>query len=303
MLQTISMYKFAIDDGMYLLNSSSKNIKSILLYFPDYQFMHFGDHLFFEPLARELQVKGYEVIIFPIKAMEFYFKKLNFIIGNENSLETVDLVLSKTEFITHLSGINNQILFVDTTKSNTKLPLCTRLNDNVFKFLQEDSSDCVDVPSYIDVNHTSIGSTLNSNNQYIIFNNYLDSGSFRSGKRHQQIIVDFVRKLKLETGCKIFHTGSKKDKDNDCNKYDFIDIDLRGKTSIEDMFYLISHDNVIYNVSFDAFQMHLFFIKNKKSFILFRGRYLKKNVAYQRDYVLPPFLFNRIKTDLIEYIE
>jgi hypothetical protein len=292
-----------IDENLYLLNKHNKKIKSILFYFPDFRFMHFGDHLFFEPLARELKEKKYEVYILPIKEMEFYFKKLGFVLGNSKQLDTVDLVLTKVEFIPDLSRLENQILYIDTATSKTRLPLCTALIHKVFQFLKEDPSGCNDIPSYIKGEKTNIDAKLDMDENYILFNNYIDSGFFRIGKKHQNMIVSYVQKLKENTGHKIIHTGSEKDKERDNNVYRYVDIDLRGDTSIEDLFYLSSLDNIIYNVSYDCFQMHLFFMKNKTSFILFRGRYLKKNDEYIRNYVLPPFVFGGKVTDLIEYIE
>ena len=41
-----------------------------------------------------------------------------------------------------------------------------------------------------------------------------------------------------------------KDKVKDILYYEFVDIDLRGKTSINELFYIISLENVIFNVSF-----------------------------------------------------
>ena len=173
-IEIYNLEKHKIDDNLYLLNKQNIKIKSILFYFPNYQFMHFGDHLFFEPLARELKEKNYDVYILPIKAMEFYFTKLGFLIGCDSQLKTVDLVLTKVEFISHLSNLQNQILFIDTVTSKTKLPLCTSLIHKVFQWLKEDISGCNDVPSYIQANNTNIDAKLDMNEKYILFNNYID---------------------------------------------------------------------------------------------------------------------------------
>ena len=56
----------------------------------------------------------------------------------------------------------------------------------------------------------------------LIFNNYIDSGSIRSGSTHQNSIIDFVRNLKDRTGFKVVHTGSNNDKNHDSRVYDFV---------------------------------------------------------------------------------
>ena len=112
---------------------------------------------------------------------------------------------------------------------------------------------------------------MNGNEKYILFNNYIDSSAFRINKKMLKSLDDKAKELKKKFNARIIHTGSQNDKKNDYKHYDFVDLDLRGKTTVEDIFYLLSRDNVLYNVSFDAFQMHVAFLYNKKSFIKFRG--------------------------------
>jgi len=301
-LEVFKLRRHAIDSNLFLLNKKCNQVKSILLYFPDYEMMHFGDHLFFEPLARHLRSNGYKLIISPINAMEFYFQDLGYRIGSDSSLENIDLIITKVEFIGALKKIESQILFIDTASSKIKLPLCNDMIEKVSEFLGVQYVDYNPVPSYSYVVNEGNLSFLGENNNYIIFNNYIDSGSIRSGSTHQNSIIDFVKNLKDRTGFKVVHTGSNNDKNCDSRVYDFVDIDIRGKTSIKDLFTLCSLNNVIYNVSFDGFQMHLFFIQNKKSFVLFRGRLIKKNEEYIKKYVNPPFLHDNPRS-LIEYIE
>ena len=60
---------FAINEYMFFVGDKSifrKKDKKIVMYFPDYEFMHLGDHFFFEPLASVLD-KNFEFKIMPIK--------------------------------------------------------------------------------------------------------------------------------------------------------------------------------------------------------------------------------------------
>lgn len=293
--------KYVFDSNFYLKNKNQDSIKSILFYFPSYEMMHFGDHLFFEPLARFLKFHGYSVVISPIEAMKFYFESLNFSIDNDNNLSDFDLIISRVEFFNDLKNTESQILFIDTTSSKIKLPLCDDMIEKVSRFLAIDYSGFDSIPSYFDSPSKLNLSFLDKNDRYIIFNNYIDSGSVRSSKLHQLALIKFVSDLKDKTGFKVIHTGTKSDKFNDLKEYGFVDIDLRGRTSIKDLFALCSLNNVIYNVSFDAFQMHLFLINKKKSFIFFRGRILKKNEDYIKNYVNPPFYCSNLE-NIIEYI-
>ena len=294
--------KKMILNNLLFVNSTCGEINTILLYFPDYEMMHFGDHLFFEPLARYLKLNNFEVLVSPIPAMEFYFEELGYPIFNNHTFENVDLIVTKVEFLNRFRGSQNQILFVDTASSKIRLPLCHDLIEKIAHILGLPKINYDPVPSYFDNYKEDAGFSLDKEKRYIIFNNYIDSGQVRSGTAHQNLIISFVTELKKKTGFDVIHTGSAKDKNNDTGKYNFVDIDLRGNTTIKGLFRLCANKSVVYNVSFDGFQMHLFFIKNKKSFILFRGRFLKKNEKYIKNFVNPPF-YHPNPTSLIEYIE
>lgn len=290
-----------IEVNLFLLNKKDIQIKSILLYFPDYEMMHYGDHLFFEPLARILRLKGYQLYITPINTMEFYFKNLGYKIAKKETINKVDLIITKVEFLKDFKKNKNQVMLIDTANPKIQLPLCNDIIEKVCRFLKNDFNIYDSIPSYF-YDENSTLSCLNKNDNYIIFNNYIDSGSIRSGAKHQNLIINFIIKLKNDTGCKIIHTGSSNDKNMDQRDYDFVDIDMRGTTSIKQLFNLCSLDNVLYNVSFDGFQMHLFLIQKKKSFILFRGRFLKKNEDFIKKYVNPPFFLKNAQ-NIIEYID
>jgi len=300
-IEALSFRHYAIEDNIFLLNKNHDNIRSVLLYFPDYEMMHFGDHLFFEPLAKYLNMGGYQVTIAPVKHMEFYFRDLGYRVKSEGHFDDIDLIITRVEFIKALRRSKKQVLFIDTASSKIERHLCNDMIEKVSQFLGMSNVGYDPIPSYPDSLGIENLSFLNMEKKYIVFNNYVDSGSVRVGSRHQKILIDFIKELKVKTGFDVIHTGSIKDKASDSRFYDFVDIDARGETSVRDLFALCSLGNVLLNVSFDGLQMHLFFMKNKKSFILFRGRFLKKNADYIKKYVNPPFFTDSIN-DIIEYI-
>ena len=295
--------RFLFRSNLLFLNEKNITIKSILLYLPDEKIMHLGDNLFFEPLANNLTKLGFKVFICPINAMQFYFSDLGYKIANDTKLSKYDLIISKTDFYWRLRGLKNQILLIDTTSLKIKSPLCDDIVNKVFDELKLKIKSKNFTPSLLNYPlDTSKFSFIKKSDKYIIFNNYINSGSIRSGVNHQKLIIKFIKNLKESTGCKVIHSGSRKDKLNDLNKYDFVDFDIRGKSSVKDIIALCAHKNLIYNVSFDAFQMHLFFILNKKSFILFRGRWLQENSDFIKNYVNPPFTNYKARY-LIHYID
>lgn len=290
-------------DNLYVYNlpKNIKTVKNILLYFPDYQMMHLGDHIFFEPLIRELKKAGFNVEIQPVKMMEFYFINLGYQIGNIKT-KKYDLIVTRIEFYPSLKNSNFSIIYVEIANYKIIQPLCFDIIKKLFNILKIETEKIDDIPKLVSsVLSESLKNILNSKDKYILFNNYIDSGSFRITKKHYNKLIEYVQELKMKTGYKIIHTGSKNDKQKDKRIYNFVDIDLRGKLSIEDLFNLVQLNNVVYNVSFDAFQMHLFFMAHKKSYIMFRGRFTKRYKNLFVNCFNPPF---RIKNpnELIEYI-
>jgi len=298
--------KYVFEDNLYLQNipENKQYIKKILLYFPDYQMMHLGDHLFFEPLANNLKEAGYELYIEPAKVMEFYFLELGYKLSKLEE-NTYDLVISRIEFYPILKNSSLPILYIEIANIKIQQPLCVDIIVKTNKVLEIEKKTIKDTPKLLNASSRISDELLvikNSNDNYIVFNNYIDSGSFRVFSKHFQKIKNFTEVLKRETGYKVIHTGSKNDKDKDKEIYDFVDIDLRGKTSIKDLFELVQFNNILINVSFDAFQMHLFMIKNKKSYILFRGRFTQKASNLFINYFNPPFNYNGDKKCIVEYI-
>jgi len=297
--------RFAINDNMYFIGNrdSPGAINRVVLYFPDYEFMHYGDHLFFEPLARFFKLKNFKVKVMPVKQMEFYFIKNGYLIGNHDDVKKADLLITRTEFYKDVKRlIEKNILFINTSSAKINQFLCKDIVNKVANFFSIESDNFYTKPSGLRNCPENI--RLDSSYNYVIFNNYIDSGFFRVIKRDYKKINDFAKNFAKENNLKVIHTGTQKEKDNDKKTYDFVDIDLRGRTGPADLFYLASHGNVKYNISFDTLLMHIFFIYGKKSYIMFRGRFSSSARDYFiKNYVIPPFdpEPHKIK-NLIEYI-
>jgi hypothetical protein len=118
---------------------------------------------------------------------------------------------------------------------------------------------------------------FNADFEYFIYSNYIDSGKFRKYCINNKSLEIQAVNLKKE-GYKLIHVGSKNDLFNDQSVYNFIDIDLRGELSISQLIQLIGNKKIKGVVSYDNFIMHLSGIFDKKSFVLFRGRFFKKNI-------------------------
>lgn len=293
-----------IKECLYGYKINNLEIKIILFYFPNAEIMHLGDHLFFEPLMNLLKKDGYKIYILPSRQMEFYFKNLGYEIFSRKI--NPDLIITRTEFLRDLKNKKN-ILLYDYLNIKLKEKLCVDIVEKVYSFL--DKTKKIDkenikinylILNKIILNEITCKFNLKKHEKYIIYNNYLDSG------RMLNIFLNYEEKLEKKVmelkkkGYLVLHLGSNKDKLNDKRIYNFIDKDLRGKTTIEDLFYIVALDNIKINVGFDAFIMHLFFIKNKKNYIFLRNKITNKRKECIIKYFNPPYI---IEEEKINYIK
>lgn len=296
--QQIFLSKYKVNDYMYFIGNKLviKKYKTIIMYFPDYEFMHYGDHLFFEPLARVLD-NNFIFKIYPIKDMEFYFKELGYSIAADKDLDDCDLIITRKEFYSNLKNKKN-VLYINLASLKIANHICDDLVEkvsNIFKIQKRPSN----LKPQILKKPAKHFNFLDTKQKYVIYNNYIDSASYRLTKKNNTKLKDYCREFALKNNVKVIHVGSQEDKNNDKNYYDFIDIDLRGKTSIKDLFILASKKNIVNCICYDSFVMHLFSIYNKKSFVIFRGRFTKMGQNVIINNFNPPF---KSCNDLIEMI-
>lgn len=263
-------------------------IKRILFYFPDEKYMHLGDHLFFEPTMKNLVKMGYEVSVCPTQMMWLYFEELGYkLIKKTDVTGTFDLMVTRTDYYEILLKHDNMLLY-DYINIGLKEKICNDIMKKIFLYLGLEYSDSYDdIPSNI-IPKKKITFNLDKKEKYILFNNYLDSGKkWNSPEDYNEKFAKKISELKKE-GYKIIHLGTEIDKKNDTYLYKYVDLDLRGKTTIEELFSLVSLDNVEKNIGFDAFIMHLFFMNKKDNYIYLRNKVTKKREKVTKLYFNPP---------------
>ena len=289
-------------DNVFLHSVDSNPVRKIILYFDDPEFMHLGDHLFFEPLANELTVQGYEVLVLATKQMKPYFLSLGYRteFQSDENLTSFDLIITKFEFSDILKNVNSNCLYISTSYTKSCNYLCLDIVKKTSHVLGYISSTQLSIPSKPLVKLNNL--KLPKHHKYVLFNNYVDSASYRLTSSDYKYLEEFVINLAQREGLKIIHVGTRAEKQSDKKTYGFVYADIRGKTEMLDIFSLAEQSNVKCCVSFDVFIAHVFFINNKKSFVKFRGRFSNKRYNYITNYVLPPFKVIGEKKDLVELI-
>lgn len=258
--------------NMYLLNLAETDLskaKKILFYFNDPEFMHLGDHLFFLPLIKTFIDSGYQIEAAPTKIMQPLLEKLGVpIVGGKVDFNHYDLIVSRAELFDKL--IHHRSLLIDVAR-NLSMPICDQLITQFSKYFVLKPYMAYDF-SVLKSDEILHKMHLSAKNKYILFNFYCDSSSFLITQQKVNALVAKVKSYAIMPGYKVVLVGSKTDKDNDNYIYDFDYIDLRGQTTVLDIFALAQNDRVEHYIGFDAFVMHVFSLIHKTSFVVFRGR-------------------------------
>jgi len=286
------------------IGNASANAHRITLLLNNYEFMHFGDHLFFEPLVHALDNAGYDVRVWPVTQMSLYFQLCGYKTADDDFLRSSDVIISRVEFLNAMltPQLNNAMrLLFDTSYPYIHKPLCCDLIEKTFQLINAELK-----PEYLRF-EPSYPDTFNAlpdwpaDQQVVLFNPYVDSGSFRPLQAMRRKLVTLAEQF-TRRGYSIVLTGSANDAAQDQASYDFVTHDMRGKTTVSNMFWICAQSNVVHNISFDTFQFHLCMLKRVKSFVTFRGRLLKRNADYILNSVLPPFVYDGPINSLVEYL-
>ncbi len=294
--------KKSIAANIHLINSDAEDrtLESVLFYFPDIKYMHFGDHLFFEPLCRLFKVNGVDVYVAPIPSMVEYFSSHKYKIADPDN-HGYSYIITKPDFLPTIRHKKN-IISIETAYDGIDKPLVEYLIDKLSSFFKL-TATISSKPLYFERKNISNYLKLDENTKYIIFNNYIYSGLYRVPKaKFKRLEIFLLQFIRDNPEYKIIHTGSNKDREKDKANYPFVNIDLRGKTDIYDLFDLCKLPNVCYYIGFDGFVMHLFFLQGKKAYVMSRGRWSAKARHFLENYIDPPFTPTASIQDLKVYI-
>ena len=110
--------------------------------------------------------------------------------------------------------------------------------------------------------------------QFILFNNYINSGFFRKYFINEGKLIDEIRNV-VEPILSTMHVGSSNDKSTDKKTYSFIDIDARGKLDLDNLIKLFREKKIQRVVTYDNVIMHLANLYGVDASVLFRGRFTK----------------------------
>ncbi|MGA9110278.1 MAG: hypothetical protein WB290_08270 [Smithella sp.] len=278
--------------------------KRVVLYLDYPKFIHLGDTLWCEPIAR-LIASDFNLAICCSSQMEFYFRRLGYKVIDKSLINQDDLLVARTELAYHLR--DKDVLWINFNYIKVSQPIINVVLNNIADYLGLNLNDAL--PRALNFSQTEKDSValkfgIVSGYNYSIFNNYIDSlklgMSSAEFRKAGKTIWLFAEKYNQETGVKLIHTGTGNEKNLDSAHYGISDLDLRGITSVEESFILASLDNVVNYIGFDAFWLHLFNMNNKNSYVMLRPGFSEKWKKQVKNYVATPYITGENKVTFID---
>lgn len=250
--------------------------KNIFFDFSD-RTTHLGDRLFFIPLVSELIASGFSVTISSKDCVTSALAEsiCGLALRKCETPSEHDVVIYPAPSFFNFRKNYPEAVLVDFTDTNVASKISDQLISSVSELFRLDLQKNFFRP----FEKPKIAKEFlpgDNSIEYYLFSNYIDSGRFRKFFIDENKLLAKADKI-AKQGYKIIHVGSKQDKAKDKKLYPFVDVDLRGQTSIPDIIQMVQSENIVGAITYDNFLMHLVGMYGKTAYVLFRGRFTRKN--------------------------
>jgi hypothetical protein len=198
-----------------------------------------------------------------------------------------DRFVTRNEFMEDMPG-SGAVLFILLKPKVDTLPICGEVTHTVCATLGIPSPGPEALaPSAWNPGNPVQG--LEEGQNYLVFNNYVASGSLRLLPRDKARLEREAMELAARNGYRVVHVGSQGDKDSDPKVRPWVSLDFRGATGVKDLFSLMASPQVKEVVAYDTFVAHLAFMNGKSTVVLQRRSLPRIQFSRMRNRFLPPF--------------
>jgi hypothetical protein len=234
----------------------------------DHPLMHVGDQLFFRPLVWRLKQAGFDVSVTNRPSVDFMFADIS---RAEKKIHPGALVVLRHEALREaqrLYGPDADYFVIRQISRGIRRPVANFILEAVAEWFElpglDQSIDKTCFRSLSVCPDTVLKQFgLPKMRPLIILSNYVDSGLHRKLPSRESAMRTQVRRLKHEAGGAVVHVGTGRDRQRDNRDYSrLVDHDLRGQTSVEDLFGLIGCRNVARVFCFDTAILHIAYVSN-----------------------------------------
>jgi hypothetical protein len=261
--------------------------------FSDARHVHIGDHLFLEPTMRACRLRGVDVCVSPIPAMRDYFRQAGYTVVDSETARRQELRVSSVYMYdcTPRRERHQRFLYLNTIDHRITRPVAEHLAEQVVRAARLDpATPVIDGRPYL----LPAGPTLldtqplrEGDRGWIVFNDAVDSGWFRVLPADRRRLADVAAERRRE-GFRIVRVGSAADLAKRPDPLGIEDLDLRGRTTVLDLFRLLGSAKVAGTISFDTVVAHMGMAYDKPAIVRLR-RFTPGHQRFLKRHLIPPF--------------
>ena len=253
--------------------------------------VHIGDHLFLEPTMRACRDRGVPVVVAPIAPMRDYFLEAGYRVASPAEIRHQALRVTSVYMYDDVPRPerHERFLYLNTIDHHITGKVAEQLAEHTVRAacLDPESPPISGRPYLVEPGSTPLDALSPDRRPWWVFNDAVDSGWFRVLPSDRKLLSD-VAAEKRRRGFRIVRVGSAADLEKRPRTTGIEDLDLRGRTSIMDLFRLLRSPLVVGTISFDTVVAHMGTACGKDAVIHLR-RFTPAHQRFLKAHLIPPF--------------
>ena len=254
--------------------------------------VHLGDHLFYEPVMRAFRDRGVDVVVAPMPAARDYFREAGYQVVEPAEVLRQDLRISSVWMYGYMPrrARRERFIYLNPIDHHITGPVAEYLAEHTLHAARIDPGlQPIDGRPYL----VNPGPTPldNESGKWMVFNDTVSSGWFRVTPRDRRAVARAAEEMRRD-GYRIVRVGTEAERLGRPELAGVVDLDLRGRTSVMDLFRLLRSPKVAGTVSFDHVVAHMGMACGKPAIIRLR-RMSRPHAEFMKRFLIPPFASGR----------
>jgi hypothetical protein len=258
-----------------------------------------GDHLFLEPVMRACRVRGVDVVVAPGAAMRDYFRDAGYTVVSPDVVLEQELRVTPVWMYDSMPRPERQtrFLYLNTIEHRIQRPVAEHLAEHVVRaaLLDVDAAPFDGRPHLVAPGPTVLD---DMDGRWLLFNDTVGSGWFRVTQKDRAELAEVAAELR-RGGLRIARVGTEAERLERPAPIGIEDLDLRGRTTVMELFRLLASPKVAGTVSFDHVVAHMGMAYGKLATVRVR-RGSRRHVEFMQRYLIPPYTADR--SSLVRYV-